>query len=63
MQEEVGKGDPWISGLEFPPTMAQSHPCSHSGPTALGKHKENNLLQLRPQEMETVIRELQGEIS
>lgn len=36
----------------------------HSGPAAPGRHKENNFAPAKDkQEMETMIRELQGEIS
>ena len=41
-RERKQRGNPWISGLEFPPPIAHSCPCTHSGPTAQGKHKENN---------------------
>lgn len=62
--EGAEERDPWILGLEFPPTIAQSYPCTHPGPTAQSKHKENNFAPAKAeQEMETVIRERQGEIS
>lgn len=62
--ERAGRGGPWITGVEFPSTIAHCHLCTYSGPTAPGRHKENNFAPAKDkQEMETMIRELQGEIS